>query len=96
MPSTSSQELLFIAACIHTHTHTHTRTHTHTHTHIHVHTHTHTHIHVHTHTHTRTHSIKDRDNSDLAPTMNAVGVHSKLVDSFEELLIECCDLSFLW
>ncbi len=53
-------------------------------------------MHVLAHTPSHTHSLKDRDNADLAPTMNAVAVHSKLVDSFEELLIECSDMSFLW
>jgi len=39
-------------------------------------------------------SLKDPENKDLAPTMNAVVIHSRLVDSFEELLIEQADLSF--
>ena len=41
-------------------------------------------------------SLSDREHRDLAPTMNAVAVHSKLVDSFEEVMIEHSDLSFLW
>lgn len=40
-------------------------------------------------------SLSDREHRDLAPTMNAVAVHSKLVDSFEEVMIEHSDLSFL-
>ena len=42
------------------------------------------------------HSLRERDNQDLAPTMNAIVVHSKLVDSFEETLIQHADMSFLW
>ena len=41
-------------------------------------------------------SLRDRENQDLAPTMNAVAVHSKLVDSYDEVMIEHADLSFLW
>lgn len=41
-------------------------------------------------------SLRDKENADLAPAMNAVVVHSKLVDNFEELLIEQADLSFFW
>ena len=41
------------------------------------------------------HSLRDRDHQDLAPTMNAVTLHSKLVDSFDELMVEQCDMSFL-
>ena len=42
------------------------------------------------------HSLRERENQDLAPTMNAIVVHSKLVDSFEETLIQHADMSFLW
>lgn len=41
-------------------------------------------------------SLKDAENSSLAPAMNGVVVHSKLVDHFEELLIQQSDMSFLW
>lgn len=41
-------------------------------------------------------SLRDKENADLAPAMNAVVVHSKLVDNFEELLIEQADMSFFW
>lgn len=41
-------------------------------------------------------SLKDSENGDLAPAMNAVVVHSKMVDHFEELLIEQSDMSFMW
>ena len=41
-------------------------------------------------------SLKEQENKDLAPTMNAVVVHSRLVDSFEEVLIQQADLSFMW
>ena len=41
-------------------------------------------------------SLKDPENASLAPAMNGVMVHSKLVDHFEELLIQQSDLSFLW
>lgn len=41
-------------------------------------------------------SLKDAENGSLAPAMNGVVVHSKLVDHFEEMLIEQADLSFLW
>jgi NCK-associated protein 1 len=40
-------------------------------------------------------SLRERENQDLAPTINAVVVHSKLVDSFEETLIQHADMSFL-
>lgn len=40
-------------------------------------------------------SLKDADNGSLAPAMNGVIVHSKLVDHFEEMLIEQADMSFL-
>jgi len=42
------------------------------------------------------HSLKDQENGDLAPAMNGVVVHSKMVDHFEELLIGQADLSFMW
>ena len=41
-------------------------------------------------------SLRDKDNADLAPAMNAVVVHSKMVDHFEELLVDQSDMSFLW
>ena len=41
-------------------------------------------------------SLKDAENGSLAPAMNGVVVHSKLVDHFEEMLIEQADMSFLW
>lgn len=41
-------------------------------------------------------SLRDKDNADLAPAMNAVVVHSKMVDHFEELLVDQADMSFLW
>jgi NCK-associated protein 1 len=40
-------------------------------------------------------SLKEKDHQDLAPTMNAVTVHSKLVDSFDEVMIEHSDMSFM-
>ena len=40
------------------------------------------------------HSLRDRENADLAPAMNAVAVHSRFVDSFEQLLTQQADLSF--
>ncbi len=43
-----------------------------------------------------THSLKDNENGNLAPAMNGVVVHSKMVDNFQELLIEQTDLSFMW
>lgn len=41
-------------------------------------------------------SLKDVENGSLAPAMNGVVVHSKLVDDFEETLIEQADMSFIW
>ncbi len=41
-------------------------------------------------------SLRDVENSSLAPAMNGIVVHSKLVDHFEELLIDQADMSFLW
>ena len=41
-------------------------------------------------------SLSDRENQDLAPTMNTVAVHSRMVDSFDEVMIEYADMSFLW
>ena len=55
-----------------------------------------THARTHTHTLTHTHSLKDNENGNLAPAMNGVVVHSKMVDNFQELLIEQTDLSFMW
>ncbi|XP_064384719.1 nck-associated protein 1 homolog [Halichondria panicea] len=40
-------------------------------------------------------SLKDNENGSLAPAMNGVVVHSKMVDNFQELLIEQTDLSFM-
>ena len=40
-------------------------------------------------------SLKDKENQDLAVAMNSVVVHSRFVDSFDELFIETCDLSFI-
>ena len=41
-------------------------------------------------------SLKDSENRSLAPAMNGVVVHSRLVDDFEELLIQQADMSFIW
>ena len=40
-------------------------------------------------------SLKDKENQDLAVAINSVVVHSRFVDSFDELFIETCDLSFI-
>ena len=40
-------------------------------------------------------SLKDKENQDLAVAMNSVVVHSRFVDSIDELFIETCDLSFM-
>ncbi len=40
--------------------------------------------------------IADKDNCQLAWTMNMVSVHSVFVDSLEELIIDSSDLSFMW
>ena len=40
-------------------------------------------------------SLKDKENQDLPVAMNSVVVHSRFVDSIDELFIETCDLSFM-
>ena len=40
-------------------------------------------------------SLKDKENQDLEVAMNSVVVHSRFVDSIDELFIETCDLSFM-
>ena len=40
-------------------------------------------------------SLKDKENQDLVVAMNSVVVHSRFVDSIDELFIETCDLSFM-
>ena len=40
-------------------------------------------------------SLKDKENQDLQVAMNSVVVHSRFVDSIDELFIETCDLSFM-
>ncbi|KAL5499346.1 hypothetical protein EMCRGX_G010742 [Ephydatia muelleri] len=40
-------------------------------------------------------NLKDKENQDLAVAMNSVVVHSRFVDSIDELFIETCDLSFM-
>eukprot|EP00731_Ephydatia_muelleri_P012654 Em0006g1548a len=39
--------------------------------------------------------LKDKENQDLVVAMNSVVVHSRFVDSIDELFIETCDLSFM-
>ena len=41
-------------------------------------------------------SLSEKEHQDLAPTMNAVVLHSRLVDSFDEVMVEYSDMSFLW
>ena len=40
-------------------------------------------------------SLKDKENQDLLVAMNSVVVHSRFVDSIDELFIETYDLSFM-
>ena len=40
-------------------------------------------------------SLQDKENQDLMVAMNSVVVHSRFVDSIDELFIETCDLSFM-
>ena len=42
------------------------------------------------------HRLWERDNCQLAWTMNMVSVHTAFVDNFEETLINACDMSFMW
>ncbi|KAL5499329.1 hypothetical protein EMCRGX_G010719 [Ephydatia muelleri] len=40
-------------------------------------------------------NLQDKENQDLMVAMNSVVVHSRFVDSIDELFIETCDLSFM-
>ena len=42
------------------------------------------------------HRLWERDNCQLAWTMNMVSVHTAFVDNFEETLINASDMSFMW
>ena len=42
------------------------------------------------------HRLAEKDNCQLAWTMNMVSVHSMFVDSLEEIIISVSDMSFMW